>query len=58
MLISASQLTVLSVENLNIMITSAPSKSQHTDNVQIDDINNSRIVEDVHIPFDVTVMLI
>jgi len=28
-----------------------PSKSQHTDNVQIDDINNSRIVGNVHIPF-------
>ena len=31
-----------------------PSKSQHIDNVQIDDIDNSRIVEDVHIPFKVT----
>jgi len=36
------------------MITSAPSKSQHTNNVQIDYINNSRIVEDVHVPFEVT----
>jgi len=30
-----------------------PSKSQHTDNVQINDIDNSRIVEDVHIPSEV-----
>jgi len=30
------------------------SKSQHTDNVQIDDVDNSRIVEDVHIPSEVT----
>ena len=29
-------------------------KSQLTDNVQIDDIDNSRIVEDVHIPSEVT----
>jgi len=29
-------------------------KSQHTDNVQIDDIDNLRIVENVHIPFEVT----
>ena len=28
-------------------------KSQHTDNVLIDDINNSRIVEDVYIPSEV-----
>ena len=31
-----------------------PSKSQHTDNVQIDDIDNSRIAEDVQFPSDVT----
>ena len=31
-----------------------PSKSQHTDNVQIDDIDNSRIVKDAHIPSKVT----
>ena len=42
MLTNAPRLSVLSVENLNIMIIS-PSKSQHTDNVQIDDIDNSRI---------------
>ena len=30
------------------------SKSQHTDDVQIDDIDNSRIVEDVHIHSVVT----
>ena len=28
-------------------------KSQHTAKVQIDDIDNSRIVEDVHIPLEV-----
>ena len=31
-----------------------PSESQHTNNVQIDDIDNSRIVEDVHIHSEVT----
>ena len=31
-----------------------PSKSQHTNNVQIDDIDNSKIVEDVQIPSEVT----
>ena len=31
-----------------------PSKSQHTDNVQIDDINNSRIIEVVHITSEIT----
>jgi len=29
-------------------------KSQHTVNLQIDDINNSNIIEDVHIPSEVT----
>jgi len=31
-----------------------PSKSQHTDNAQIDDIDNSKIVEDVHILSEAT----
>jgi len=31
-----------------------PSVSQHTDNMQIDDIDNSRIIEDVHITSEVT----
>ena len=31
-----------------------PSKSQHTDNVQIDDIDNSRIAEDGHMPSGIT----
>ena len=53
MLTSAPRSRVLSIENFNIMITIAPSKSRHTDNVQIDDIDNSRIVEDVHMPFEV-----
>jgi len=30
------------------------SKSKHIDNVQIDDIDNSRIVENVHIPSKIT----
>ena len=34
------------------------SKSQHIDNVQIEDINNSSIVENVHIPPEVTRMLL
>ena len=44
--------SVLRVNNLDIMIASAPRRV-HIDIVCIDDINNSRIIEDVHVPFEI-----
>jgi len=41
------------VENLIIMITGAPRRV-NIDNVQINDIDNSRIVDNVHIHFEIT----
>jgi len=52
-LTSALCSSVLRVNNLDIMIASAPRRG-HIDIVCIDDINNSRIIEDVHIPFEIT----
>ena len=42
------------MKNLDIRISTAPSKSLHIDIVRIDDINDSRIVEGVHILSEVT----
>jgi len=53
-LTSAPRSSVLSVENLNIMITSAPRKVNITNNVQIENIDNSKIIEDAHIHHEVT----
>jgi len=46
---SAPQSSVLSVENMNIMITSAPRRV----NLKIDDTDNLRIIENVYIPSEV-----
>ena len=51
---SAPQISVLSVENLNIMITNTPWRVNILIMCKIDDIDNLRIVEDVHITSKVT----
>ena len=53
MLMSAPRSSVLSGE-FGHYDYQCLSKSQHIDNVQIDDIDDLRIVEDVHIHFEVT----
>jgi len=53
MLTSAPRSSVLSVKILDITITS-PHRRVHIDIVRIDDIDNSKIVKDIHIPFEVT----
>ena len=53
MLTSAPQSSVLSVKILDIMITSAPRRI-YILTLCINYINNSRIVEDVHISFKIT----
>jgi len=40
---------VLSVRDMNIMIINVPSENQHVRTVASDDVDDSKIVEDVHV---------